>query len=60
MDGGQPDPEPGLENEDMFDLDAAMREWRDSFGESLRVDDLNELEEHLRAQVQVLAPGRCT
>lgn len=44
----------------MFDLEAAIRSWRDSFGESLRAEDLNELEEHLRAQVTALSGGELT
>lgn len=41
----------------MFDLDAAIRHWRGSLGESMRAEDLDELEEHLRDQVAALSGG---
>ena len=44
MDDGQPDSESGLESDVMFELEAAIRDWRHSFGEPLREDDRDELE----------------
>ena len=38
----------------MFELNAAIRDWRLAFGDSMREHDLNELEEHLRSQVEAL------
>ncbi len=50
----QSNPEPGLEDDAMFELDTAIHNWRLSFGESMRKQDLNELEEHLRCDVAAL------
>lgn len=41
----------------MFDLNEAVERWRGSFGEGMRAEDLDELEEHLLAEVEKLAAG---
>lgn len=38
----------------MFELNAAICSWRLSFGDSMREEDVDELEEHLRAELEVL------
>ena len=57
MDDRQSHPQSGLDRKAMFDLDAAIDRWRGSFAQTMRREDLVELEEHLRSQVDALSGG---